>query len=177
MSNRILPLSAALLAAALLAACHGDSSEAPQPTPVHRKTPMAPKKGPTAEELTVGMVEAVPLGKSTLPMSVKFDLPDRPTLGQPLEVVVALLPQVAGSASIQVTSTEGLTLAPEAASIAIPSVEPTQAYRVSIGTTPTAEGVQLLNLNVTLTHDEATEARSFSVPVIVAAGPVAVTQR
>jgi hypothetical protein len=176
MSNRItLPLSVALL----LAACHGDSSEAPQPTPVHKtKTPPLPRKGPTPEELTAGMVEAVPLGKSTVPMAVKFDLPDRPALGQPLEVVVALLPQVAGSASIQVTGTEGLKLAPEAATIAIPSVEPTQAYRVSIGTTPTAEGVQLLNLSVTLTHDEATETRSFSVPVIVtAADPVAVTQR
>jgi hypothetical protein len=113
------------------------------------------------------MVEAVTIGKSTVPVALKFDLPGRPTVGQPLEIVIAILPQITGSATLQVTGSDGLQVAPGVGTIEIPSVEPTQAYRVSIATTPTAEGVQLLGLNVSVTHDDTTEVRSFLVPVIV----------
>ena len=62
--GRALPLFAVLL----LAACHGDSSQAPQPKLARpAKTPAAVKRGPTPEELTAGMVEAVTLGKSSGP--------------------------------------------------------------------------------------------------------------
>jgi hypothetical protein len=36
--------------------------------------------------------------------------------------------------------------------------------------TPTAEGVHLLGFTVSLKHDEITESRTFSVPIIVGAG-------
>jgi len=163
--ERILPLFAVLL----LAACHGDTHQAPQPKRAPQaKTPAAVKRGPTPEELTAGMVEAVTLDKSTVPVAVKFDLSERPLVGQPLEIVIAIMPQIAGSATLQVTGSDGLQLAPGVGTIQIPSVEPTQAYRVTIATTPTADGTQLLGLNVSLSHDDITETRSFSVPVIVA---------
>jgi hypothetical protein len=175
--GRILALGGILL----LAACHGDSTDAPLPSkPAPQKKAALPaKRGPSPEELTAGMVEAVPLGKSTLPMSVKFDVTDRPVVGQPLEVAIALIAQVSGSASVQVTSTEGLKIAPGFGPIDIAAVDPTQAYRVSIPTTPAADGIQQLTLNVSLTHDDTTEARSFSVPIIVGAAgdTVAVSKR
>jgi len=159
----------ALLAVLLMAGCHGDSDSTAQATfsKPSKKGPPPVRRGPSPEELTAGMVEAVPLGKTTVPVGVKFDLPARPTVGRPIDVVIALLPQVIGSATLQVTATEGLQLAPEAATINIPSIEPTQAYRVSIATTPTHEGVEVLSVNVSVSHDDATEARTFSVPVIV----------
>lgn len=163
--GRALPVIAVLL----LAACHDDSSQAPRLTTPHPKSVPAAKRGPTPEELTAGMVEAVTVGKSTVPVAVKFDLPARPLVGQSLEIVIALLPQVAGSATLQVTGSAGLEVAPAAATIRIPAIEPTQAYRVTITATPTADGVQLLGLGVSLTHDDTTETRTFSVPVIVAA--------
>ena len=90
-------------------------------------------------------------------------------MGQPLEIVIAIMPQIAGSITLQVTGSDGLQLAPGVGALQIPSVEPTQAYRVTIATTPTADGVQLLGLNVSVTHDDTTETRSFAVPIIVAA--------
>jgi hypothetical protein len=172
---RALP-SIALL---LLAACHGDSNPATVPSgSAHAKESAAVKRGPTPEELTAGMVEAVTNGKSAVPVTLKFDLAERPTVGKPLEIVIAVMPQVTGAASLQVTSSEGLQLAPGVGTVNIPSVEPTQAYRVTINATPTADGVQLLALNVSLTHDELTETRSFSVPVIVSKdNDAAVTKR
>jgi hypothetical protein len=40
-------------------------------------------------------------------------------------------------------------------------------YRQSIQVTPTADGVLLLSLAISLKHDELTESRVFSIPLIV----------
>jgi hypothetical protein len=170
-NSRTLPLVAMLL----LAACHGDSGGAPvaDVTP-HIKRPPPVKRGPTPEELTAGMVEAVTLGKSTVPVAVKFDLPQKPTAGQPAEVTIAVMPQIeADPATLLVTGSEALVLAPDSGPIEIPAVEPTQVYRHTIRLTPTAEGVQLLALSVSLKHDEITETRQFAVPIIVASDDAA----
>jgi len=156
----------------LLAACHGDATPPPvaNVTP-HFKRPPPVKRGPSPEELTAGMVEAVTMGKSTVPVAVKFDLPQQPTVGQPTEVTVAVMPQIeADPATLVVTGSDALVLAPGTEPVEIPAVEPTQVYRHSILLTPTVEGVQLLSLSVTLNHDDMVETREFSVPIIVAPG-------
>jgi len=169
-TRRISPLFVLLL----LAACHGDSNKGAESNASSRPKGTTPlRRGPTQEELTAGMVEAVTLGKSTVPVDVKFDLAERPAVGQSLDIVIALVPKVAGSAAVAVSGSDGLQLVPGSGKIDIPAIEPTQAYRMTITVTPTAEGVQLLGLNVTLTHDSMTESRSFSVPVIVATGDAA----
>jgi hypothetical protein len=167
-TSRIFLISAILL----LAACHGDATPPPVATVTpHFKRPPPVKRGPSPEELTAGMVEAVTLGKSTVPVAVKFDLPQTPTVGQQAEITVAVMPQIeADPATLVVTGSDALVLAPGSEPVEIPAVEPTQVYRHSILLTPTAEGVQLLNLSVTLKHDETVETRDFSVPIIVAPG-------
>jgi hypothetical protein len=164
-NGRTLPLCAI----ALLTACHGDSSQAPVANSAqHGHAPVAVKPGPTPGELTAGMVEAVTVGKSTVPVAVKFDVTARPMVGQPLDVVVAVMPQIAAdSAGLQVTGSDGLQLASDDGPIEIPSVESSQVYRHDIKIIPTAEGVQLLSLSVSLKHDEITETRTFGVPLIV----------
>jgi len=156
-----------LLAVLLLAACHGESSPGPAANAAPKtKVSAAPKRGPTQDELTAGMVEAVTVGKSTVPISMKFDLPGRPVVGRTLDIVIAVLPQVAGSATLQVSGSDGLQLAPGSERIDIPSLEPTQAYRVTISATPTSAGVQLLSVALSWSHEDATDTRTFSVPLI-----------
>ena len=161
----------AFCTAALVAACHGDSGQAPiHSFAQHKTAPAAVKQGPTPQELTRGMVEAVTVGKSTAPVAVKFDLATRPVVGQPFDVVVAVMPQIpADPATLLVTASAGLQPAPGGGPVDMAAVEPTQVYRHEITLIPTAEGVQLVNLSVSLKHDEITETRSFAVPVIVAA--------
>ncbi len=163
----------AFFAVAALAGCHRDSSPTPPPKPASpqaRAAPVAAARGPTSEDLTANMVEAVAQGKSQAPVALKFDLMQRPIVGQPLEIVIALLPQIPASpASITVTGSDGLQFAAGDAEIDIPSVEAAQVYRHSIKVTPTTEGVMFVNLNVSLKHDEATDSRVFSLPIIVAA--------
>ena len=163
--RRMLPL----VAAVLLAACHGEPKQAPAATPAPAAVAPVVKRGPTPDELTAGMVEAVTIGKSTAPVAVKFDLPERPSVGKRFEIVIAVLPQIAaGSAMVQVSGSDGLQLAPNLAPIEIPSLDPGQVYRLSIPVTPTADGVHLLGLSVSLKEDDSAESRSFSVPIIVA---------
>ncbi len=132
--------------------------------------PAAAARKPIPQESTAGMVEAATQGKSQAPVALKFDLMQRPAVGQPLEIAIALLPQVAASpATIDVSGSEGLQLASGNEQIEFPSVEAANVYRHSIVVTPGAEGVLFVTLSVRLKHDEMTEARVFSVPIIVGA--------
>jgi hypothetical protein len=60
-----------------------------------------------------------------------------------------------------------LTVAPGANAIDLPAVEAGQVYRQSVTVTPAADGVLLLGVSVSLKHDEMTESRAFSIPLIV----------
>jgi hypothetical protein len=158
-----------LCALVAASACHQDSATPPPPPPKpHVSVPVAAKKGPSAAELTAGMVEAASQGKSQLPVQLKFDLKQRPTPGQALDIDIALIPQIdGGAADIQVTGGDGLNVAPGTNQIGFPAVEAGQVYRQSVKVTPISDGVLLLGLTISLKHDEMTESRGFSIPLIV----------
>jgi hypothetical protein len=164
-TSRVLLLCAALS----LSACHRDASAPAPPKPVpHVRVPVVVKKGPTASELTAGMVEAASQGKSQLAVQLKFDLAQRPTLGRSLDVNLAVMPQIdASPADIKVTGGDGLTVTSGAEAIDLPAVEAGQVYRQSVKVTPSSDGVLLLSVSVSLKHDEMTESRAFSIPLIV----------
>ncbi len=66
--------------------------------PRHRskpKAPVAPKPGATAAEQTAGMVEAASSGQiASCRSQLKFDLAQRPKVGQPLDINLALIAQI-----------------------------------------------------------------------------------
>jgi hypothetical protein len=148
-------------AVAAASACHRNS-DPPPPAPVARVVaPVAVKKGPSAADQTRGMVEAASQGKSQLPVQLKFELGQRPSVGQTLDVNVAILPDIV------VVGGEGLTIAPGASQFELGAVEVGGVYRQVVKVSPAAAGVLLLNLTVSLKHDEMTESRAFSIPLIV----------
>ena len=159
----------ALCIVAALGACHQDSGTPNQPKTAARvNLPMIAKKGPTVEELTAGMVEAAAQGKSQLPVRLKFELKQRPVIGQPLDIDIAVMPQIdASAASVQVTGGDGLTVAPGAKQVDLPSMEVGQVYRQTVTVTAAADGVLLLGLTVSLKHDDVTDSRAFSIPLII----------
>jgi hypothetical protein len=157
-------------AALALSACNKDSgSAAPASTVTHikPKTPVVPKPGGTVAEQTVGMVQASAIGKSQMPVELKFDVAQRPKVGQPVEINLALIAQISASpATIQVTGAEDVTVAPGGSPYEIPSEEAGEVYKHTLSVTPTAEGVVLLTVTVVLKHDELTDQRVFSIPII-----------
>ncbi len=160
-----------LCAVASLSACNGDSGSAPAAgNAVIRAKPKAPsatKRGPTAAEQTAGMVQAATQGKSQLPVELKFDLGARPRVGQLLEINLALIAQIpATSVTLQVKGDEDLTVAPDASQFNIPADEAAEVYRQTVKVTPNVEGVSLVGVTVALKHDDVTEQRAFSIPII-----------
>ena len=158
-----------LCALAAVGGCHGDSAAPPAGKPAPRvAAPAVLKKGPRVAEQTKGMVEAATQGRWTVPVELKFALDEKPQVGKPLQVNIAVLPQIAAvSAAVQIAPAEGLEIAPGSSQFEIPSVEPDSVYRQIIKLTPTAEGVLLLGLTITLKHDDIAESRVFSIPLIV----------
>jgi hypothetical protein len=159
-----------LLAFTGLAACHRNPGTAPvAPAKPKAGVPVAaPSQGSDPQQLTAGMVEAVAQGKAQGPIELKFDLLERPVQGEPLDVAVALLPQAAArSASVAVTGSDGLKVDPAEAQFEFPAVEAAQVYRHSIKVMPTAEGFYVLTLSVSLQHDQTSDSRVFSVPILV----------
>jgi len=159
-----------LCTVAAASACNGDSGKPVNPVPKPQATvatPVAAKKGPSVRELTAGMVEAASQGKSQLPVELKFDVGQRPTQGQALDIGVALVPHIDADGASILAAGDGLTIAPGANTLDLQAMEADQVYRQSLKVTPTAEGVLLLNLTVSLKHDELVESRVFSIPLIV----------
>jgi hypothetical protein len=98
---------------------------------------------------------------------LKFDLGARPKVGQSLEINLALIAQIsANPATLQVNGADGLIVAAGANQFDIPSEEAGEVYRQTVSVTPTAEGVLLVGVTVLLKHDEITDQRAFSIPII-----------
>jgi hypothetical protein len=136
-------------------------------TRANPKAPIAAKAGPTAAEQTAGMVQAPTQGKSQLPVELKFDLSQRPKVGQLLEINLALIPQIAaGSVTLQASGADDLTVAPGAGQFEIPAVEAGEVYRQTLKVTPNADGVSIIGVTVSLKNDTGAEQRVFSIPII-----------
>jgi hypothetical protein len=160
-----------LCVAMTLCACSKDSTPAAPAAPVVHHVnpkPIAQKPGASAAEQTAGMVQAAVVGKSqTPPVELKFDLAQKPKVGQPVEINLALIAQVsANPATIQVAGGDDLTVAPGGNQFEIPSAEAGEVYRHTWSVTPNAEGVVLMNVTVSLKHDELLDQRAFSIPII-----------
>ena len=83
-------------------------------------------------------------------------------------IAVAVLPQISASAGqILVAGGEGLDVDPGATSRELPALERGEVARQDLKVTPTAAGVLLLNLTVSLQHGEQSDSRAFSIPLIV----------
>jgi len=114
------------------------------------------------------MAAAPTIGKSPATVDLKFELGERPQIGQVLEINLALLPKFdGGPATLQVTNLAGLDVAQDDTTFEIPEVAAGEVYRHTVHVTPSAEGVLLANFTVSLKHDDVSDSAVFSVPVIV----------
>ncbi len=155
--------------AALLGACNKDSGNpADNHAPAHVKAPTPANAGPTVAQLTNGMVSAAVQGKSPLPVDLKFELMQRPIVGQALDIGLALIPhEDAGPVTIQISGAEGFTLTQGSSQFELPAVQADQVYRETANLTPNVEGVLVLAVTVSAKHEEITDIKVFSIPLIV----------
>jgi hypothetical protein len=130
------------------------------------------RKGLNPADDTSRMVSAVAASKpSTLPVQLKFDLHDRPDIGQPLDVDLAIVPMSASVDRVAGTleGEDGLELL-DGGQIA-PTDRPVEGVpiRHSVKVLPKREGIFTLHAVLTVDAAGQSSTGTYSVPVIAAA--------
>lgn len=163
----ILTAMGALLA---LGACSsGADTSAADVTKIALKKPK--KTTPAGERATADMVAAASTAK-TGPVELKFDLRDRPEVGQPLDVDVALVPAQPNIDRVQVKfqAEDGLEL------VSGGDVEPIEKpadgvpIRRTVRVVPHRDGIFALSAVVSTDSANSSGSRTFSIPVIAGRG-------
>jgi hypothetical protein len=164
-------LALSVAAAALLAGCgwrsSGDAAKPSAAKPVTRKAVNA------ADELSRNMVSAVAANKpSALPIQVKFELRDRPNVGQPVELDLAIVPMSASvdRVSGKVEGEEGLEVV-EGGQIAASDRPPEGTpIRQSLKVVPRQEGILTVHVVVTVDAAGQTSSEAYAIPLIAGSG-------
>ena len=161
---RSLALGAAL---AVLAACH----RGPQATSAARARHTAAQASAARHALakdTLGFVAAPRVGKATLALDVKFAPESRPVAGEPLTIDLALIPKNPENAgTLAIVVDPAFSVAAADRSRPLPSLGAGVAYRTQVVVTPTTPGVQVLDLDLTLTDALGSSEARYALPLIV----------
>jgi hypothetical protein len=163
--------AAPLLAALMLWGCGSADKSADGGGPA-KPGQRAMRKAPPGSDISPNMVSALS-GAHTGPrapdVQVKFELRERPTATQPLDIDLVILPGAVDRVYGRVEASGGLELA-EGAEIA-PTDRPQERMPVrhSIKVLPKADGIYTMNAVVSVESGGQTSTQTFSFPVIVAA--------
>jgi hypothetical protein len=164
-------LALSVAAAALLAGCgsrsSGDGAKATAAKPITRKALNA------ADELSRNMVSAVAANKpSTLPVQVKFELRDRPRVGQPVDLEVAIVPMSASvdRVSGKIEGEEGLEVVDGAEIAATDHPAEGSPIRQSVKVVPKQEGILTAHAIVSVDAAGQTSSEAYAIPLIAGGG-------
>lgn len=162
--------------AAVLAAC-GRAEEqaavapAPSATPDGGSAGAAPVEAPEDKRLA----NAVPTGKTSAPVDLKYDVLAKPQVGQPFEIELALLPRLAADAlEIEVTGIPGLAIVSGGVA-KFEGVSSGDRHVAKVLVQADAAGLYYANVVARMITQSRSEVRTFSVPVVV--GNVAAVQK
>lgn len=166
---RVGHLIATLAAAALLGACGAEETQTTKPSAAPAADVAAQTAAAAAREATKGMVSGVTNpAKPGAPVSMWFDIKDRPAVGAPLSIDIALVPQAATDhMRMTFIATDGLTVKAATTPPEYRNVQAGGVYRHTLTVTPREEGAYYVGAIVLMEAENGPEARTFSIPVIV----------
>lgn len=163
--------------AALATACGGKDDEtaaSSEPTAATER-PTAP--GDAAAAAAPGderMANAVVTSKTAAAVDLKYDMSAKPGVGQPFEIELVFVPRVPADAlQVEITGMEGLTVVSGGA-LAFENVQAGERYAGKVLVQADVAGLYYIGLVAKMSSKVQTEARSFSVPVVVGTAPAAV---
>jgi len=161
-----------LLSVAVAVLCAGCGSRSPgdgaKPTPAK---PVTRKTVSATDELLRNMVSAVASNKpSSTPIQVKFDLRDRPHVGRPADVDLAIVPMSASvdRVSGKVEGEEGLEIVDGAQIAATEHPAEGSPIRQSVKILPRQAGIFTVHALVTVDAAGQTSTETYAIPLIAA---------
>jgi hypothetical protein len=127
----------------------------------------SPAKVARVDDPTARMARAVGTGKPGAAVDIKYEFLARPTVGKPIELDLALIPNAGVTAlDIVVTGMEGVTLAGDLTA-AFADVKAGQPYKHKLSLLAQREGVFYLTVAATTQIGGASMGRTFSIPFVV----------
>lgn len=176
--------AAALSLGVLLAACGRGKEEAAvvPPEPAQQAPVAAAQEPPPADAANSQYANAVPsakaaatAGKTAAAVDLQYDVLAKPEPGQPFEVELAFVPRLPSDAlDVEVTGIPGLTVV-NGATARFVDVAAGTRYASRVLARAEAPGLYYLDVVARMVTQVQTEARTFSVPVVV--GTVATAQK
>src|SRR6516164_5821158 len=163
-------LALSLAAAALLAGC-GSRSPGAGARPAAGK-PVSRSTLNASDELLRNMVGAVAANKpAALPIQVKFELRDRPQVGQPVNLDLAIVPMSAAvdRVSGKVEGEEGLDIIDGADIAATDRPVEGAPIRQAVKVLPNQEGILSVHAVVAVDSGGQTSSEAYAIPLIVGA--------
>ena len=174
-ARRVLVLTA-ITALCVLGACQRDggaSAPATDTGPQSKKLQATAGSRPDAAvaDANRNMAAGVPLGESTAPVEVRFELGTAPVAGEPFDVSVAVLPGApAPVLHIEVRASEGLIVVAPDGPVSIEKVEAGSVERLTVKASSAKTGTRVLSVKVTLELPTGAQSRDFAFPLLVGGG-------
>lgn len=172
-SLRAVPRTLAVFAlAALLVACGGGEEQhaaAPAKKPADKPAAAAAKAPVPADGPDSLKANAVATGKTSAAVDLKFDVLSKPDPGQEFQLELVFLPRTAADLlEVEVTSIPGVTLV-SGATARFENVTAGERYPAPVVARAEGPGLYYLGVSARMVSKVQTEARTFSVPVVVGA--------
>lgn len=161
-------LPVAVLALLGLAAC----GRSPAPATEGAAGTAAPARAAAAAPADADLVAAVALGSGAQPASLRFQILERPALGQVFQVRVQLAASTdLDKVQVSVTPSSGLELTEAAPIFDLAHAAAGENHEHTFGVRATADGVLELRASVVAVGAQGPVSSDFSIPVIVAKAP------
>jgi hypothetical protein len=120
-------------------------------------------------ELAANLVSAVSSGKPGAPVDIRFDIPRRPKVGEPLDIAVAITTRSEGIDELRVVfqSNEGIEVRSGGELVASDRPAVGSTYSHSVTVVPRKDGVFYLSAVALVEAKAGSISRSFAIPIIV----------
>jgi len=158
--------------ATMITACGG--GEEPASTPARdaaEKKPAPAASAPAkADDRDSGLATAVATGKTSAGVDLKYEVTAKPDPGQDFQIELVFLPRVAADAlEVEVTPIPGISIV-SGATARFENVVAGERYPAPVVARADGQGLYYLGVSARMATQVQTEARTFSVPVVVGAG-------
>jgi hypothetical protein len=162
------------LAAVLLAGCRAGDGAAGDTArkALTKKAASAPAVtvDPAVTEANRTMASGVPIGTSSAPLEIRFDLAAVPRPGEVFSIDVAALPAApAPVLRLEVTGGEGLTILEPDGFVSYEKVQAESVTHLKIRASSAAAGTRLVQVRATMELPGGPESRVFAFPVVIGA--------
>lgn len=164
--------------ASLAVACGGGeekaAKEAAAAASAAKKAKGKAGDGAGAAAVDDGLANAVAVGKAAAAVDLRYGLSAKPTIGQPFEVELTFIPRVpADTLEVEASGMPGLVVAGGATAKFGPPVIAGERYSTKVLVQVTENGLFYVSVTAKLASKVQTDARTFSVPVVVGPMPAA----